>query len=124
MAAAMLPNEDGYAKEVIRTVAELSSKFEQYTHDGDEARKELKASVEGTVVQMRIDVHKAITALQLHQSDHGKSHEADRIERTNRQGVVDTQFTQIRNWLIGTLIGIVLIAGVLVGMALLYWWLR
>ncbi len=77
-------------------------------------------------MQMRQDVHKAITSLQLQQSDHKVAHEADRVDRAARQTQVDTQFglrqtqvdaqlSQIRNWLIGGLIGIVAIGFFLIG---------
>lgn len=108
-------SDDGYAREVIHVVHDLTKRLEEYTQAGDDSRQQLQRSVEATVAALRQDVHKAITSLQINQVDHKASHEADRIERTTRQILVDAQLGQIRNWLIGGLAGIVLIVGILVG---------
>lgn len=109
------PHDDPYAREVIRTVTELTQRVEAYTRASDEKRDQFQATMEGIVVQMRTDVHKALASLQLNQSDHTKVHAADLVERSNRQVVVDTQLNQIRNWIAGALFGILLIVGILLG---------
>lgn len=112
---ALDPHDDPYAREVIRVVGDLTKRVEEYTRAGDEKRTQFQATIEGIVVQMRKDFHVAITSLQLNQSDHDKAHAADLVDRSNRQTVVDSQFNQIRNWVAGALIGIVLIIGILLG---------
>lgn len=127
--------EQDYAQAVIETVRDLTAKVEAHTRTGEEARRELLASVEArildmahaveaSVASMRTDVHKAILSLQLNQADHNSSHEADRIERVGRQQQVDTQlmnrqqqidlqFVEVRKWLIVALIGIALLFAVI-----------
>ncbi len=86
------PNEDAYAREVIRTVSDLTKRFEQYTQHADEERRSLIDSVNATVEQkwsesigsveaMRKDVFRAIVSLQLNASQHRDEHSAERNER-------------------------------------------
>jgi carbamoylphosphate synthase large subunit len=108
-------DDDAYAREVIRVVADLTKRLEDHTRTRDEAFKQLQETVEGVVVSMRKDVHKAITSLQLTNSDHSKTHDADRVERAARQVAVDGQMSEIRYWSIAALVGIVAIGFFLVG---------
>jgi hypothetical protein len=119
-------DDDRYAREVIRVVADLTKRVEEHIKTGEEARKTLQANVEAIVVSMRQDITKTIVSLQLNQADHKVAHEADRVERATRQLAVDTKFdtrqsqvdlqlSQIRNWLIGGLVGIVAIGAFIVG---------
>jgi hypothetical protein len=109
------PDDDAYAREVIRVVADLTKRLEEYTRTRDEAFSQLQTSVEGIVVALRTDVHKAIISLQLNNSDHTKTHDADRVERAARQVQVDGQMTEIRYWSIAALVGIVAIGAFMVG---------
>ena len=77
----MSNNDDAFAAEVIRTVADLTRKFEQYTKHADEERRSLIESVNGTVEAMRKDVFRAIIRLQLDASQHRDEHSAERNER-------------------------------------------
>ena len=110
-----MADEDAYAREVIRAVAGLTKQMEEYTRTRDEAFKHLQETVEGVVVALRTDVHKAIISLQLANSDHTKTHDADRVERAARQVAVDGQMTEIRYWSIAALVGIVAIGAFLIG---------
>lgn len=109
------PADDGYAHAVIETVRDMQRVVEEHTRAGNESRLQLQKTVEGLVAAMRTDVHKAITSLELGQVDHKAGHEADRIERTNRQIAVDVQMAQLRNWVIAALVGIVAIGFFLIG---------
>lgn len=108
-------DDDGYAREVVQVVRDLTAQFEEHTRSGDEGRKQLLHTVEGIVAGLRTDVHKAIISLQLNNSDHEKSHSADRIDRATRQVQVDAQMVEIRRWLIGLTVGVVGIFFFLVG---------
>lgn len=121
-----MPDEEHHTSAMVTAVRDMAVKLEQHTRNGDEARSQLQQTVEAVVAALRQDVHKAITSLQLNQVDHKSSHEADRIERATRQQTVDTQMgqrqqavdvqlAQIRNWLIGGLVGIVAIGAFLIG---------
>lgn len=109
------PVDDGYAQAVIETVRDMQRIVEEHTRAGNDSRLQLQASVEQMIAALRTDVHKAITSLQLGQVDHKAGHEADRIERANRQVQVDLQMAQLRNWVIGALVGIVAIGFFLIG---------
>jgi hypothetical protein len=111
----MPADEEYHTSAMVDAVREMTAKLEQHTRSGDAAREQLQHTVEGIVASMRTDVHKAILSLQLTQADHKTAHEADRMERSTRQIQVDAQLSQIRNWLIGMLIGIVAIGAFLVG---------
>ena len=85
-------DDDAYAKEVIRTVAELTKRFEQYTTHADIERRNLIESVNGAIGDMRKDVYRVIVGLQLNDSQHRDEHTAERtgraadaIDRLNRQ---------------------------------------
>ncbi len=108
-------DDDAYAREVIRVVADLTKRVEEHTKTGEESRKQLQDTVEAIVVALRTDVHKAIISLQLNNSDHSKTHDADRVERAARQVQVDGAMKEIRNWSIWALVGIVAIGFFLVG---------
>jgi carbamoylphosphate synthase large subunit len=108
-------DDDGYAREVVKVVRDLTTQFEEHTRNGDEGRKQLLRTVEGIVAGLRTDVHKAIISLQLNNSDHEKAHTADRIERATRQVQVDAQMVELRHWLIGLTVGVVGILFFLVG---------
>lgn len=93
------PNEDAYAREVIRTVSDLVRKTDalettvaQSVRHADEERDKLLASVNATIEQkwsesigsveaMRKDVFRAIVSLQLNASQHRDEHSAERNER-------------------------------------------
>lgn len=109
------PDDDAYAREVIRVVADLTKRLEEHTRTRDEAFNHLQTTVEGIVVALRKDVHTAIISLQLKNSDHVNTHDADRVERTTRQVAVDKQMTEIRNWSIGALLGIIAVGAFLIG---------
>jgi hypothetical protein len=108
-------DDDRYAREVIRAVGDLTKRLEEHTRSRDEAFKHLQTTLEGVVVALRTDVHKAIISLQLNNSDHTKTHDADRIERAARQVAVDGTMKEIRNWSIWALVGIVAIGAFIVG---------
>lgn len=108
-------DDDAYSREVIRVVADLTKRLEEHTRSRDEAFKHLQTTVEGIVVALRTDVHKAIISLQLNNSDHSKTHDADRVDRAARQVAVDKQMSEIRNWSIGALVGIIAIGAFLIG---------
>jgi hypothetical protein len=109
------PADDGYAQAVIDTVRDLTMRVEEHKRSGEESRQHLQTSVEQLIAAMRQDVHKAITGLQLGQVDHKAAHEADRIERANRQAQVDLQMSELRKWLMGAIVGIAIIVGLLLG---------
>lgn len=111
----MAAPDDGYAAAVIDAVRDLTVLVEEHKRSGEESRQQLQQTVEQMVAALRQDVHKAIMSLQLGQGDHKSAHEADRIERTNRQVTVDLQMTQLRNWMVAMLVGIVAIGAFLIG---------
>lgn len=111
----MPATDDGYASAVIAAVHDLTILVEEHKRGGEESRQQLQTTVEQMVAALRQDVHKAITSLQLGQVDHKTAHEADRVERANRQVAVDLQMAEIRKWLIWGLIGIVAIGAFLIG---------
>lgn len=111
----MASDDDGYANAVIQSVRDLTALVEEHKREGVESRQQLQTSVETMVAAMRQDVHKAIMSLQLGQGDHKTAHEADRVERANRQVAVDLQMAQLRNWVIAALIGIVALGAFIVG---------
>ncbi len=96
-----MPNDDdAYAKEVIRTVAELTRRFEQYTKHADGERHALIESVNGTVEAMRKDVYRVIVGLQLNDSQHRDEHSAERNERAaDAVGRLNRQLT-INLWMV------------------------
>jgi hypothetical protein len=107
--------DDGYANAVIDAVHGLTVLVEEHKRAGEEGRQALQTTVEQTVTALRKDVQKAIFSLELGQGDHKAAHEADRIERLTRQATVDLQMAQIRNWMIGALLGIVALGAFIVG---------
>jgi hypothetical protein len=108
-------DDDRYAREVIRAVGDLTKRLEEHTSTRDAAFKQLQETVEGIVVALRTDVHKAIISLQLNNSDHSKTHDADRVERAARQVQVDGTMKEIRNWSIWALVGIVALGAFIIG---------
>ncbi len=76
-----MPDDDAFAAEVIRTVANLTKRFEQNATHADEERRSMIESVNGTVEAMRKDVYRAIVSLQLNASQHRDEHSAERHER-------------------------------------------
>lgn len=117
----VVTDNDVYATEVIRTVAELTRRteamarqLEQSILHADEARDKLIASVNGTVEAMRKDVFKTVAALQLdtrqHRDEHAaerKERAADAVDRLNRQLTV--------NMWMGALTALVVINLLLIG---------
>lgn len=98
-----MTDNDVYASEVIRTVAELTKRTEAMTQQlaqsiihADEERRLLIDSVNRTVELMRRDVFKTVAALQLdtrqHRDEHAaerKERAADAVDRLNRQLIVN-----------------------------------
>lgn len=104
----MAASDDGYASAVIDTVRDLTSLVEEHKRSGEEGRATLLATVEQLIAALRQDVHKTVASLQIAIIE-------DKNDRTRRQQQVDAQMSQIRNWVIGALVGIGVIGGILAG---------
>lgn len=102
------PADDGYASAVIETVRDLTALVEEHKRSGEEGRQHLLVTVEQLIAALRTDVHKTVASLQIAIVE-------DRTERTKRQAQVDLQMAQLRNWVIGALVGIGIIGGILAG---------
>lgn len=102
------PNDDGYATAVIETVRDLTALVEEHKRSGEEGRANLLSTVEQLIASLRQDVHKTVASVQIAIIE-------DKNERSKRQAQVDAQMSQIRNWVIGALVGIGIVGGILIG---------
>jgi len=82
----MAPENESVTVGVIR---DLTQRLERYEKHADAEREELKRYVEQLLFDFRKNVHESIGALQLNDMDHRRTHDADRIERSNRQLILN-----------------------------------
>src|SRR5882724_2637575 len=111
-----MTNDDEYEKGkesvtvgVIRNLIDRVTEFEEHNkHD----RAQMRHAWESSIVQLRKDFHTALSPLQLDNIDHRKTHEADRMERVQRQAENDKNLYALR-------IALWILAGLVAGMILL-----
>lgn len=78
---------------VIRDLIKRVTDYEQHSADDHAA---FRATIEGSLVQLRKDFHSALSPLQLDNIDHRRGHETDRLERVARQAANDKSFESLR----------------------------
>lgn len=104
-----MPNEpmvDPEQNIVVGVIRDLTTRLETYQRQNDEGRREFQERVMAIVSDLRRDVNRAITPIQIDYQDHRRTHEAretaeavrfetDRTERSNRQAETDRRFGEL-----------------------------
>ncbi len=80
---------------VVGVIRDLTARLEEYEQKNAANRETFQAAITAIVTNLRKDMHRAIAPIQLDQSDHRHTHDADRIERSNRQTETDRRFADL-----------------------------
>jgi hypothetical protein len=92
----MDPEDDSYARAVVKVVGDLTKRVDDYEQSSKEDRAAFKTSIESTMVKLRTDFWDTTIKIQrdaaIHRDEHiveRKERAADLIQRIQRQTTVD-----------------------------------
>jgi hypothetical protein len=117
----VMAGNDSEQSVVVGVIRDLTTRLEAYERHADQERKQFQETVVQLVSNLRRDMHRAITPIQIDQIEHARTHDADRVERSNRQAETDRRMSdlqhdirQLRYLLIGITCLMAIAVGILV----------